>query len=323
MKNFLALSQEFKSFLESQTWIEEPKGLYEPIEYILKIGGKRVRPSLCLASAQMFSGNSEIALNQALVVEVFHNFTLMHDDIMDDAPLRRGQTTVHEKWDANTGILSGDAMMILSYQILPIKAEVHALELLNTFSQTAIDVCRGQQMDIDFESEVEVSLDQYLEMIRLKTAVLLSGSLDLGAIVAEADLSDRKLIRDFGEKLGLVFQIQDDILDAYGDAELFGKKEGGDIDANKKTILFALALQHSNESQKKELLELYSSPAGTAGKIERVLEIYNSLHLRHKAEQMMQEYHQKALQDLQGILVNAEAKAPLFELAVLLMERTV
>lgn len=323
MKDFLALSQEFKSFLESQTWIEEPQGLYEPIEYILKIGGKRVRPSLCLASAQMFSGNSEIALNQALAVEVFHNFTLMHDDIMDDAPLRRGQTTVHEKWDANAGILSGDAMMILSYQILPRKAEVHALQLFTTFSQTAIDVCRGQQMDIDFESEVEVSLDQYLEMIRLKTAVLLAGSLDLGAIVAQASTEDRKLIRDFGEKMGLAFQIQDDILDAFGDAELFGKKEGGDIDANKKTVLFALALQHAGESQKKALLELYSSPAGSQGKIERVLEIYNSLHLRHKAEQMMQGYHQKALQDLEGIQVNAEAKAPLFELATLLMERTV
>ncbi len=323
MKSFIQLSQEFKSFLEKQEWIEEPTGLFEPIEYLLQIGGKRVRPSLCLASAQMFSGRSDIALNQALAVEVFHNFTLMHDDIMDDAPLRRGNITVHEKWNTNTGILSGDAMMIMSYQILPKEAESHSMELFNTFSQTAIDVCRGQQMDIDFEALPEVSLEKYLEMIRLKTAVLLAGSLDLGAIVSKASAENRALIRDFGEKLGLAFQIQDDILDAFGNAELFGKKEGGDIDANKKTVLFGLALQHASADQRKQLLEFYSSPAGSPGKIEGVLAIYHALEVRKKAKEMMEAYHQNALKDLEQIEVSSEAKEPLFELAKMLMEREV
>lgn len=322
LRSFTELAQQFKEYLDAQDWDREPKNLYEPIEYILHLGGKRVRPTLCLASAQLFGSSSEVALNQALAVEVFHNFTLMHDDIMDVAPLRRGQATVHEKWDANSAILSGDAMMILSYELLARNANEKLSDLLQIFNQTAIDVCRGQQMDMDFEKRKTVEKEEYLEMIRLKTAVLLAGSLEMGAIMAGAG-PERKQLAEFGLKIGLSFQIQDDILDAFGEAKSFGKREGGDINANKKTILFAIALEDGNEAQKDQLLQAYSSPSGTEGKIEQVLELYADLAIQRKAQALMHSYHQKALNILDELNLPEENKEALREVAAQLLVRKV
>ena len=236
--DILHYQKSFLQYLEAKNWIQEPKNLYEPIDYILQLGGKRIRPVLTLMAADIFSGDFQKALPAALAVEVFHNFTLVHDDIMDDAPLRRGQATVHEKWDLNTGILSGDAMLILAYQYFE-DYEPHVFQKLSKlFSKTALEVCDGQQLDVDFETRNDVSIPAYIDMIRLKTSVLVAAALKMGAIVAETSNENANLIYDFGLNLGLAFQLQDDYLDTFGDPETFGKQIGGDIIENKKTFLY-------------------------------------------------------------------------------------
>ncbi len=227
--------------------------LYEPISYILSIGGKRLRPALTLMSSEMFGCAGEQALYPALAGEVFHNFTLMHDDIMDEAPVRRGQTTVHEKWDTNQAILSGDAMLVLAYQILTQYTSEHFKEVMECFNKTALEVCEGQQLDMEYEERDDVSVDEYLNMIHLKTSVLLAGSLRIGAIVAGVEQSEKDKICNFGLNLGMAFQLRDDYLDAFGDAQKFGKQQGGDILSDKKTYLLIKAFEKAGNSEMKVL----------------------------------------------------------------------
>ncbi|MFB0942647.1 MAG: polyprenyl synthetase family protein, partial [Patiriisocius sp.] len=223
--------------LANKVTLKEPASLYEPIDYILTLGGKRLRPVLTLMSADFFGGNYKQALDASLAVEMFHNFSLVHDDIMDNAPLRRGHQTVHEKWDVNTGILSGDAMLILAYQLFETYRPEVFMQLAVLFSKTALEVCEGQQYDVDFETRNDVTISQYIKMIEYKTAVLIGASLQMGAIIADASQSCQEKIYAFGKNLGIAFQLQDDYLDAFGNPLTFGKQVGGDIIANKKTFL--------------------------------------------------------------------------------------
>jgi geranylgeranyl diphosphate synthase type II len=229
--------QEFLSYLDNQNRTREPKNLYEPIDYILRLGGKRMRPVLTLMATEVFDVDFRKALPAATAVEVFHNFSLVHDDIMDDAPLRRGKETVHEKWNLNTGILSGDAMLILAYQYFESYEPTIFRDLAKLFSKTAIEVCEGQQYDVDFETRDDVTISEYIKMIEYKTAVLVGAAMKMGAIIAETSEEHANLIYDFGLNLGIAFQLQDDYLDCFGNPETFGKQVGGDIIENKKTYL--------------------------------------------------------------------------------------
>jgi geranylgeranyl diphosphate synthase, type II len=302
--------QEFISeYLISQYENKEPKNLYEPIHYILDLGGKRMRPVLTLMSTEIFDGDYKKALPAALAVEVFHNFSLVHDDIMDDAPLRRGNATVHEKWNTNTAILSGDAMLILAYQYFE-KYETDVFrDLAKLFSKTALEVCEGQQWDVDFETRNNVSIPEYLKMIEYKTAVLVAASMKMGAIVAETSKENADLIYDFGLNLGLAFQLQDDYLDAFGDPKTFGKQVGGDIIENKKTYLYLKALEFSNETQKEQLMHFFSiQPENNEDKIQAVKEIFNTTGASKATQQAIQDYTLKAFDTLQKIKIENENK---------------
>jgi len=233
--------QSFITYLQQKTTTKEPVNLYEPITYILGLGGKRLRPVLTLMTSEIFGANYTKALDAALAIEIFHNFSLVHDDIMDDAPLRRGKTTVHEKWDINTGILSGDAMLISAYQLFENYDGTIFKELAKLFSKTALEVCEGQQYDVDFETRTDVTIPEYLKMIEYKTAVLVAAGMKMGAIIANASATSQNNIYEFGRNLGIAFQLQDDYLDAFGDPKTFGKQVGGDIIENKKTFLYLKA----------------------------------------------------------------------------------
>jgi geranylgeranyl diphosphate synthase type II len=248
----------FITYLENQTILKEPKNLYDPICYILELGGKRMRPVLTLMTAEIFNVDYKKALPAAMAIEVFHNFSLVHDDIMDDAPLRRGNATVHEKWNINTGILSGDAMLILAYQYFEQYEPSVFKNLAKLFSKTALEVCEGQQCDVDFETRTNVTIPEYLKMIEYKTAVLVAAAMKMGAIITDTSDENADLIYDFGLNLGMAFQLQDDYLDAFGDPETFGKQVGGDIIVNKKTYLFLKALAFSNDTQAQLLQDLFS-----------------------------------------------------------------
>lgn len=300
---------------------QNPSNLYEPIGYILKLGGKRIRPILTLMGAEMF-GAIEASVHQALSVEMFHNFTLIHDDIMDAAPLRRGEPTVHHKWDTNIGILSGDALLVKSYQEL-IKADSnHIQPLMELFNKTALEVCEGQQMDMDFEQRNDVTIAEYIEMIRLKTSVLLGCALQMGAIVSGASEKDQNEIYQFGQKLGIAFQIQDDILDLYADPEKFGKQVGGDVVANKKTILFLTAQSKSNSDQLSILKQLHLEE-DTMVKVNRTSELFNHLNVRQSCEDLKEQYHQEAMQHLSNINVDDDRKQVLIKLSKTLLTREV
>ncbi|MGA9637479.1 polyprenyl synthetase family protein [Flavobacterium sp.] len=276
----------FINYLKSQTIDKEPKNLYEPISYILGLGGKRMRPVLTLMSAEVFNTNYQKALPAAMAVEVFHNFSLVHDDIMDDAPLRRGNITVHEKWNINTAILSGDAMLILAYQYFEQYEPVIFRDLAKLFSKTALEVCEGQQWDVDFETRIDVTIPEYLKMIEYKTAVLVAAAMKMGAIVAETSDENANLIYEFGLNLGLAFQLQDDYLDAFGNPETFGKQVGGDIIENKKTFLYLKAKEHATANDKAELLALFASQLeDNTTKIEQVKTIF----IRSGADTITQE----------------------------------
>jgi len=259
MQNVPFYQDAFTSYLKQFTVDREPASLYSPINYILTLGGKRLRPVLTLMTAEIFNSDHKVALDAALSIEVFHNFSLVHDDIMDDAPLRRGKETVHEKWDLNTGILSGDAMLIMAYQLFENYKPDIFLDLAKLFSKTALEVCEGQQYDVDFETRDNVKTSDYLKMITYKTAVLLGASMKMGAIIARASKEDQDKIYDFGKYLGIAFQLQDDYLDAFGDEIKFGKKIGGDILENKKTYLYLKAIEFLSEDKKNQLLGLYTN----------------------------------------------------------------
>jgi len=279
-----------------------PADLYEPISYILSIGGKRMRPALLLLACDLFGGDVDKAIEPALAIEVFHNFTLMHDDIMDKAPLRRGKATVHEKWNTNVAILSGDAMMVEANRMM-MKVDDNILrKVLDVFNDTATGVCEGQQIDMSFEQRNDVSIEEYINMIRLKTAVLLGGTLKIGSIIGGAALTDADLIDAFGVNLGIAFQLQDDILDVYGDPEKFGKQVGGDIISNKKTFLLIRALELAKDNQAQTLSNwLNATEFDSVEKVKVITGIYNELNIRQHAEEAMQTYADKAFAALDAI----------------------
>ena len=299
-----------------------PAQLYQPLTYVLDLGGKRMRPALLLMACDLFGGDIEKALPPALAIEVFHNFTLMHDDIMDNAPLRRGKATVHERWNANTAILSGDVMLIEGYKLI-MQVEDRLLRvILDIFNSTAVGVCEGQQLDMEFETRENVSISEYINMIRLKTAVVLGGALKIGALVGGASTHDADLLLEFGENLGLAFQLQDDILDVYGDPQKFGKQVGGDIIANKKTYLLIKAGELANAAQKQELDNwLEKNVFDIPEKVSAITNIYNALGVRTSAENEVQHYAERAFEALANIDLPAAAKEYLREFADSLMIR--
>jgi len=303
---------------------KEPKNLYEPIRYILSLGGKRLRPVLTLMATEVFDVDCRKALSAATAVEVFHNFSLIHDDIMDDAPLRRGNETVHEKWNINTGILSGDAMLILAYQYFETYEPKIFQELAKLFSKTALEVCEGQQYDVDFETRDNVSIPEYLKMIEYKTAVLVGAAMKMGAIVAETSVENANLIYDFGLNLGLAFQLQDDYLDAFGNPETFGKQVGGDIIENKKTYLYLKAIEFAKPEEKEQLLHLFSiQPNDNTDKIKSVKAIFNQTGASEATQKAIQEFTFKAFETLDKIAITNEKKAVLRAFGENLMNRNV
>lgn len=300
-------------------WDKKPVELYQPISYILKLGGKRIRPVLTLMACNLFSDEFEDSIHPALAVEIFHNFTLLHDDIMDKALMRRNHATVHQKWNENIAILSGDAMNIIAYQHLCRTQRKYIPELIDIFSKVAIEICEGQQLDMNFENLNNVTIPEYLEMIRLKTAVLLATSLEIGAICGCAGNTEREQLYNFGLNLGLAFQVQDDLLDAFGTEEEFGKNIGGDILACKKTFLYLKALELSSEKQRQELFSIYNA-SGNKEKIKRVLEIYDELNVKNHASRTVEYYTENAMKALQGVSAK-NSKNELQNLAYNIMNR--
>ena len=312
---------EFLSFLKEHIQKREPKNLYDPIEYILNVGGKRLRPVLTMLSTDIFDKDYHQALYAALAVEIFHNFSLVHDDIMDEAPLRRGQPTVHTKWNLNTGILSGDAMLILAYQYFERYEPIIFRQLAEIFSKTALEVCEGQQYDVYFEKEEQVSTSQYLKMITYKTAVLVGAALKMGAIIAETSEENKQKIYDFGIALGIAYQLQDDYLDTFGD-NTFGKKIGGDILQNKKTLLYLNTLEKGSSEEKEALMRLYKFPIENE-KIVKVTQLFIStgsdLFLRSEVEN----YTLKAFSILDTLEISEQKKEILKEFGKSLMNRNI
>lgn len=295
--------------INNTQYTEKPAELYEPISYLMQLGGKRMRPVLVLVSTELFGGQVSKALDAAIGIEIFHNFTLMHDDIMDKAPIRRGKPTVHIKWNESAAILSGDVMFVEAYKLM-IKVDDSILrDVLAIFSETASGVCQGQQSDMNFESREDVSLAEYLEMIRQKTAVLLAGSMQIGALIGGASKDQAKLLYEFGENLGLAFQLQDDILDVYGDPEKFGKQVGGDILSNKKTFMLIKAKELATGKISDELNHWLDRNDNPSAKVASITNIYNQLKVRDLAENVMQDYVQKALYALDKIEVESSKKA--------------
>ena len=321
METIKQLQQDFADFLANTDLNGQPKELYEPISYTLLQSGKRLRPMLCLLANEMFGGDEHEALWPAMALETFHNFTLIHDDIMDKAPLRRGKETVYQKWNADIAILSGDAMLAKAF-LFALKPEKGA-ELAQQLGNVAIEICEGQQMDLNFETQGNVTLDDYLEMIRLKTAVLLATALQMGATVADAKEADIKRLYDFGINLGMSFQLQDDILDLYSDVAVFGKRHGGDIADNKKTYLYLKALELASEKDRKRLEQLFTlrMDHDEEEKIEEVQSIYDRLHVREAVEQVMLDYDRKAFEALDAVEIPDERKKHLRAYAELLSGR--
>ncbi len=312
----------FLDYLSLQFKEEEPAALYDPMRYILELGGKRIRPVLALIAADAVGGDVKKALPAALAVEVFHNFSLVHDDIMDEAPLRRGKATVHEKWDANTGILSGDVMLVKAYQCLDAYPAELFKELTQLFSKTAKEVCEGQQYDMDFPQQNSVSQAEYLHMIKNKTAVLLGCSLQMGAMIGGLSLEESQPFYDFGIELGLAFQLQDDYLDAFGDPLTFGKQVGGDVIENKKTLLYLLALEKGDKGQQAELEELFSSqPEDPSDKIATVKTLFKATKADLAIQQLMAQYTDKALLEVEKFAISEEKKNLFKQFAKALMER--
>ncbi|KJD35188.1 polyprenyl synthetase [Tamlana sedimentorum] len=314
----------FVTFLDEFVTEKQPENLYNPINYILNLGGKRLRPVLTLMTADIFGGHFKNALNAALSVEVFHNFSLVHDDIMDDAPLRRGHKTVHEKWDVNTGILSGDAMLILAYQLFENYEATVFLDLAKLFSKTALEVCEGQQYDVDFETRNDVTIPEYLKMIEYKTAVLVGAAMKMGAIVANASKTEQNNIYEFGRNLGIAFQLQDDYLDAFGDPQTFGKQVGGDIIENKKTYLYLKAIEFLDDSDKAVLEALFSSqPEQVDEKIETTKQLFETSGAAKATKEAIKTYTEKAFKNLDCLNITEDKKVLLKAFGNSLMNRTV
>lgn len=319
MHTFKELVADFGNRFSTKHFPENPASLYEPGEYFLSWGGKRIRPVMCLMGNEMFGAINADTYHVATAIELFHNFTLIHDDIMDEAPLRRGMETVHRKYGTNTALLTGDVMMIRAYEYLNKIDGKYIQRILELFNQTAREVCEGQQMDIDFEKMTDVSMDAYIEMISLKTSVLLAASLEMGAILGGASEGNCRHIYAFGKNLGIAFQIQDDYLDAFGDPEKFGKEPGGDIRQNKKTFLLLHAMEVADAEQKKRVVRLMTENADD--KVQQVLSIFETCGVDRWAKERKEQYLQTALQHLEDIAVVSSRKKPLLELAEFLVQR--
>jgi geranylgeranyl diphosphate synthase type II len=322
MKSYKELYAEVEAGIASLTFPAVPENLYAPISYMMSLGGKRLRPVLALMAADMFGADTRKSIHAALAVEMFHNFTLVHDDIMDQAPLRRGKPTVYRKWNQTVAILSGDLMMIEATQLL-CKTETQNLrQLIAVFNKAAIEVCEGQQLDMDFETQSQVSADEYLHMITYKTAVLLGASLQLGAEIAGASPTDCEHMYAFGKNIGIAFQIQDDILDSFGEGDKVGKKIGGDIAANKKTILLIDALEKANITQRQALDKwLHTENDEHDTKINAILELYEQLNVQQRCEELKKQYLEEAFIHLDAVSVESGRKEILRQSALELMER--
>ena len=309
--------------LSRLNWNDNPQSLYDPIEYVLSLGGKRIRPALCTLACEFYSGDAEKAMSAALGLEIFHNFTLLHDDIMDRADTRRGQATVHKKWNDNAAILSGDAMLICAYQHMS-QVENHLLSnIMTLFSKVALEVCKGQQLDMSFETRDNVTVDEYIEMIRLKTAVLLATSLEIGAIIGGAPSSDSDLLYNYGINLGLAFQLRDDYLDAFGDPKEFGKQIGGDIKCNKKTFLLLNALKTAEGATAENLRNWINANEvnDEKAKIQAVLDIYRETGADKRCEEAIQDFFEKSVVCAKSLQLPEYKKDILINLAYHLMGR--
>ncbi|NLP57699.1 polyprenyl synthetase family protein [Lutibacter sp. B1] len=323
MNSIETYKNQFVDYLTEIIKVKEPTNLYEPIEYILQIGGKRLRPVLTLMICDLFQGEVKQAYNAALAIEVFHNFTLVHDDIMDSAPIRRGMPTVHKKWNINTGILSGDAMMILAYQCFENYEPSTLKKLLQLFNKTAIEVCEGQQLDVDFENRNDVSISEYTKMITYKTSVLVAAAMKMGAIIADVTENEAALIYEFGLNLGIAFQLQDDYLDTFGDAKLFGKQIGGDISENKKTYLYLKTIEVCNITDKEKLLTLYKTKKSNQRKIEEVTHIFERNNIPQITLKEIELYTNKAFDVLDKLTIDSANKTVLKDFGLSLMKRTI
>ncbi len=319
MLSFQELSADFNKQFETAHFPDSPTTLYAPGEYFLQIGGKRIRPVMCLLGNELFSDIHDDAFQAARAIELFHNFTLVHDDMMDEASLRRGMPTVHTKYDSNTALLVGDVMLIRAYEFLQNIQPSYLPKILKIFNQTAREVCEGQQLDMDYSKMQDVNMEQYIHMITLKTSVLLAASLEIGAIIGGAGEKNCEHLYEFGKKIGIAFQIQDDYLDAYGNAADFGKEVGGDIKQNKKTFLLLHAMSVANESQQNELANLLAT--NEADKVNKVLAIFNACGVAQWAEDLKAKYMQEAFEHLEAIAVVSARKQPLIDLANYLMNR--
>ncbi|MGV3595366.1 MAG: polyprenyl synthetase family protein [Sediminibacterium sp.] len=319
MHSFKDLVTKFADHFAVRHFPQQPASLYEPNEYFLSWGGKRIRPVMCLMGNELFDEIHPDSFELATAIELFHNFTLIHDDIMDEAPLRRGMETVHMKYGLSTALLAGDVMLIKAYDYLNKIQPQYLHRIIHLFNTTAREVCEGQQMDMDFEQSSAVSLDDYINMISLKTSVLLAASLEMGAIIGGASEGNCKHLYEFGKNLGIAFQVQDDYLDAFGDPEKFGKDVGGDIRQNKKTFLMLHTLEVANAEQRSRLLELMQQ--NPPDKVEQVLQIFRDCNIDEWAKELKDKYLQTALQHLEAIAVRSVRKEPLQELANFLIQR--
>ena len=322
MESFKDYSRMLEEGLKKVSLGSKPDTLYDPVKYILDIGGKRVRPVLALMACSSFDSNPNLALKAALSIELFHNFTLIHDDIMDSANTRRGKETVHKKWGINSGVLSGDVMLIMAYQLLENYDSKTYLELNKLLNKTAKQVCEGQQMDMDFELKSNVEFEEYIKMIEFKTAVLLGCSLKMGAIIADASKEDQEFIYQYGINLGLAFQFQDDYLDTFGQQNKVGKKIGGDILENKKTVLYHMAIANSNESQKEKILELYSSKENSSeDKINKITSLFIETKADKSSLELVDQYTQKAIKLINCLSFNQTKKNDFINFSNSLMKR--
>lgn len=321
---FTQLLEKVNAHIEILDYAHEPIHLYEPVEYILSLGGKRIRPAMMLMAYNMYRDDVEKILDPALALEIYHNFTLLHDDLMDHADVRRGKPTVHKRWDANTAILSGDVMITLADVYMSRVDDVHFREVMGTFHRTSIEIAEGQQYDMDFETRTDVSEAEYIEMIRLKTSVLLACALKIGAILGGASKEDAEHLYRLGECIGLAFQLRDDYLDVYGDPKVFGKKIGGDILCNKKTYLYINALRLANKEQR-AILDYWASATdiNPEEKIAAVTAIYTALELPQKSRAIEEHYYNLAKAELEAIALPAEKKEILRQFMAMLMERDV
>ncbi len=322
MKTAEELLVQVNAFLDALPYNRTPKSLYEPIRYVLSMGGKRIRPVLMLLGYNLYKEDTDKILMNAIALETYHNYTLLHDDLMDQADLRRGHETVHKKWDANTAILSGDSMLVLAYERMAQCDSRHLADVLRLFTTTALEIGEGQQYDMEFETRDDVREEEYIEMIRLKTSVLLACALKIGAILADAPAEDADSLYKFGEQIGLAFQLQDDYLDVYGDSKVFGKKIGGDITSNKKTFMLINAFSHANEAQRQELEKWVNAKSfDREGKIAAVTRLYNEIGIDKMAQDKIAYYFEQSKKYLDAVQVPAERKEELLKYAQRMMKR--